>query len=67
MSGFAGIVRGDGAPPDARLIERMAEALTFRGPDVTQIWMRPGSGFCFTFLRTGPSPQSASQPHSLDG
>jgi asparagine synthase (glutamine-hydrolysing) len=67
MSGFAGIVRGDGAPPDAKLIERMAEALAFRGPDATQIWMCPGAGFCFTFLRTGPSPQSASQPHSLDG
>jgi asparagine synthase (glutamine-hydrolysing) len=67
MSGFAGIVRGDGAPPDAKLVERMAEALAFRGPDAKQIWMRPGAGFCFTFLRTGPSPQSASQPHSLDG
>jgi len=67
MSGFAGIVRGDGAPPDAKLIERIVEALVFRGPDATQIWMRPGAGFCFTFLRTGPSPQSTSQPHSLDG
>ncbi len=55
MSGFAGIVRGDGAPPDAKLVERMAKALAFRGPDATQIWMRPGAGFCFTFLRTGQS------------
>ena len=67
MSGFAGIVSADGATPDAKLIERMAERLAFRGPDATQIWMRPGAGFCFTLLRTGPSPQAVSQPFSLDG
>src|SRR5271168_3063128 len=67
MSGFAGIVRADGGTPDAKLIERMAEALAFRGPDATQIWLRPGAGFCFTLLRTGPSPQVGTQPYSLDG
>lgn len=66
MSGFAGIVRSDGGTPDARLIERMAESLAFRGPDATQVWTRPGAGFCFTLLRTGPSPQVAEQPCSLD-
>jgi asparagine synthase (glutamine-hydrolysing) len=67
MSGFAGIVRPDGGPPDATLIARMAELLAFRGPDATHVWMRPGAGFCFTLLRTGPSPQAAEQPYSLDG
>jgi len=67
MSGFAGIVRPDGGTPDVRIIERMAESLAFRGPDATQVWMRPGAGFCFTLLRTGPSPQAAAQPCSLDG
>jgi asparagine synthase (glutamine-hydrolysing) len=67
MSGFAGIVHADGGTPDLKLIERMAEALAFRGPDATQIWTRPGAGFCFTLLRTGPSPQAAAQPYSLDG
>jgi asparagine synthase (glutamine-hydrolysing) len=67
MSGFAGIIQADGGTPDAKLIERMAERLAFRGPDATQIWMRPAAGFCFTLLRTGPSPQSDSQPLSLDG
>ncbi len=66
MSGFAGIVSADGGTADAKLIERMAERLAFRGPDATQIWMRPGAGFCFTLLRTGPSPQAATQPCSLD-
>src|SRR5271163_3500620 len=67
MSGFADIVKADGESPDAKLIERMAERLAFRGPDATQIWMHPGAGFCFTLLRTGPSSQSDSQPLSLDG
>jgi asparagine synthase (glutamine-hydrolysing) len=67
MSGFAGIVSADGGTPDAKLIERMAEHLAFRGPDATQVWRRPGAEFCFTLLRTGPSPQADSQPLSLDG
>jgi asparagine synthase (glutamine-hydrolysing) len=67
MSGFAGIVCADGATPDAKFVERMAESLAFRGPDATQVWTRPGAGFCFTLLRTGPSPQAATQPYSLDG
>jgi len=67
MSGFAGVVRTDGGTPDAKLIERMAERLAFRGPDATQIWIQPGAGFGFTLLRTGPAPQSLVQPCSLDG
>lgn len=67
MSGFAGVISLDGAPPDALLLERMAETLAFRGPDGTHITTKPGAGFCFTFLRTGPAPQCPSQPCSLDG
>ena len=67
MSGFAGIISLDGAPPDTRLLERMAQTLAFRGPDGTHISVKPGAGFCFTFLRTGPAPQCPSQPCSLDG
>lgn len=66
MSGFAGIVRADGGTPDIRLVERMAESLAFRGPDAKQVWTRPGAGFCFTLLRTGPSAQATEQPCSLD-
>jgi asparagine synthase (glutamine-hydrolysing) len=67
VSGFAGMVSLDGAPPDPRLLERMAQTLAFRGPDGTHITTKPGAGFCFTFLRTGPAPQCPSQPCSLDG
>jgi asparagine synthase (glutamine-hydrolysing) len=67
MSGFAGVISLDGAPPDAHLLERMARTLAFRGPDGTHVTTKPGAGFCFTFLRTGPAPQCPSQPCSLDG
>ncbi|HWW18491.1 MAG TPA: asparagine synthase-related protein [Candidatus Saccharimonadales bacterium] len=67
MSGFAGVVSLDGALPDTHLLERMAQTLAFRGPDGTHITTKPGAGFCFTFLRTGPAPQCPSQPCSLDG
>jgi asparagine synthase (glutamine-hydrolysing) len=67
VSGFAGVVSLDGAPPDEILLNRMAERLAFRGPDGTHIWKQLGAGFCFTFLRTGPAPQCPSQPCSLDG
>src|SRR6267154_1381681 len=61
------MVSHDGAPANARLLERMAQRLAFRGPDGTHVTAKPGAGFCFTFLRTGPAPQCASQPCSLDG
>lgn len=67
MSGIAGVVSADGERPDAKLLERIADALTFRGPDARSVWKQPGAGFCFTFLRTGSAPQSAKQPCTLDG
>jgi asparagine synthase (glutamine-hydrolysing) len=67
MSGFAGVISLEGAPPDTKLLERMAQTLAFRGPDGTHITTKSGAGFCFTFLRTGPAPQCPSQPCSLDG
>jgi asparagine synthase (glutamine-hydrolysing) len=67
MSGFAGMISLDGAPPDRSLLEKMATRLAFRGPDGTHIKTLPGAGFCFTFLRTGPAPQCPSQPCTLDG
>jgi asparagine synthase (glutamine-hydrolysing) len=67
VSGFAGIVSLDGAPPDTDLLGRMAQTLAFRGPDGIHTTTKPGAGFCFTFLRTGPAPQCPSQPCSLEG
>ena len=67
MSGFAGMVNGDGSAPDSRVLEKMAAGLAFRGPDAKQVSVRSGAGFCFTLLRTGPAPQAEVQPCSLDG
>ena len=33
MSGFAAIVRFDGAPVDTRMLARMLDAIDYRGPD----------------------------------
>jgi len=71
MSGFAGVIRlGSGetaAAEDARRIEKMAQAIAFRGPDAQGTWSRPDVHFCFSFLKTGPAPQTPTQPCSLDG
>ena len=67
MSGFAGVVSADGAIPERRLLEQMSAKLAFRGPDATQVSTQEGAGFCFALLRTGPAPQAAAQPCSLDG
>jgi asparagine synthase (glutamine-hydrolysing) len=67
MSGFAGVVSADGAIPERRLLEQMSAKLAFRGPDATQVSIQEDAGFCFTLLRTGPAPQMAKQPCSLDG
>jgi asparagine synthase (glutamine-hydrolysing) len=67
MSGFAGIICADGATPDLKFLQRMADALAFRGPHAKQVFSRPGAGFCFTLLQTGPSPQAEQQPCTLHG
>jgi asparagine synthase (glutamine-hydrolysing) len=71
MSGYAGIVRpGSGAVDaneDAQLVEKMAKAIAYRGPDSQNIWSHPDVHFCFSFLKTGPAPQSKTQPCSSDG
>src|SRR3954454_22707490 len=66
MSGYAAIISSDNAPPDRALLDRMAAALAFRGPDATHITTQPGAGFVFTFLKTGPAPQSPQQPVTID-
>src|SRR5262249_22139168 len=71
MSGFAGMIRLSGGEAalaeDARRIEKMAHAIAFRGPDAQNTWSHPHVHFCFSFLKTGPAPQTPTQPCSLDG
>jgi asparagine synthase (glutamine-hydrolysing) len=71
MSGYAGMVRtgggGEAAAEDAHQIENMAARIAFRGPDARQVWHHPDVHFCFSLLKTGPAPQAAVQPCTLDG
>jgi len=71
MSGFAGIVRLGGrqerTADDAQHIQKMAAAIAFRGPDARNVWSQSHAHFCFSFLKTGPAPQTQNQPCSLDG
>ena len=71
MSGFAGIIRlesgAECAEVDRPLIEQMARAIAFRGPDAVQQTLQPGAAFAFSLSNTGPAPQESSQPCTLDG
>lgn len=71
MSGFAGIVRFDADAErsgiDTNRAARIAKEIVFRGPDGQMQWSHPGVHFWFSFLKTGPAPQTRSQPLSFDG
>ncbi len=52
MSGFVGIANLDGAPVDRELLERMARALAFRGPDGVSVRCDGPIGLGHALLRT---------------
>jgi asparagine synthase (glutamine-hydrolysing) len=70
VSGFAGIVRDENSAQsvevDRSAIERMAQAIEFRGPDDCY-WTQPDASFAFSLLITGPGPQERKQPCSFNG
>ena len=45
MCGIAGIVHTDGRQVDASALQRMADAMSHRGPDGSGIWLDGGAGF----------------------
>jgi asparagine synthase (glutamine-hydrolysing) len=71
VSGFAGIIRlepgVDSEQADRSAIERMAQAIAFRGPDALQKSNQDNASFAFSLLTTGPAPQAGSQPVTVDG
>jgi asparagine synthase (glutamine-hydrolysing) len=67
MSGFFGTIHPGSPLPAPELLEEISKLLTPHGPDATQIITQPNASFVFAFLRTGPAPQSNSQPTSIDG
>ncbi|MGI8838451.1 MAG: asparagine synthetase B family protein [Pyrinomonadaceae bacterium] len=66
MSGFAGVFHLDGAPVDRTWLETMAEFLSFRGPDGTEVWTSGSAGLCHTLLRTRAEHDGRPQIASLD-
>ena len=67
MSGIAGMVSLGGTPVDERLLRRMTDSLTYRGPDRQEIWFDGPVGFGHTLLRTTIESEHEQQPASLDG
>jgi asparagine synthase (glutamine-hydrolysing) len=67
MSGFFGMLESKGERVDQRLLNQAVAALSFRGPDGSNIWNKEEFGAAFTLLRTGPRQQAAQQPVVLDG
>src|SRR5262245_9592271 len=67
MSGFAGIVRFDGAPVSDVLTRRMAEVMSRRRPEASAIWTGDGAGFAYTLRATSNEAAPERQPMTLDG
>jgi asparagine synthase (glutamine-hydrolysing) len=67
MSGIVGIINLDGAPIDPKLLRRMTDSMTFRGPDAQEVWVDGNVGFGHTMLRTTWEAETEKQPLTLDG
>ncbi|MBZ5659095.1 MAG: asparagine synthetase B [Acidobacteriia bacterium] len=67
MSGFVGIWNLDGAPVDRALLERMTQALAFRGPDTQRIWCDGPIGMGHALLQIPPGAPLEEQPAHLEG
>lgn len=65
MSGMAGILNLDGRPVDPGLLDRMAEALRFRGPDGTKVWHDGPVGLVHCHFWTTPEDVGEEQPVCL--
>jgi asparagine synthase (glutamine-hydrolysing) len=66
MSGFVGILNLDGAPVDRALLEKMTQALAFRGPDALNIWCDGSIGIGHALLQIPPGTTLEKQPTQLD-
>ena len=66
MSGFVGILNLDGAPVDRPLLERMTQAMSFRGPDAKGIWSQGEIGLGHTLLCATHESAHERQPAAID-
>jgi asparagine synthase (glutamine-hydrolysing) len=67
LSGFVGILNLDGAPVDRARLERMTQALSFRGPDAQEVWCDGPVGLGHTLLQVTCGPAVEKQPAQLNG
>jgi len=65
MCGIAGLVAG--APPDEKVLRRMAAAMAERGPDDEGVWADGRCGLAFRRLAIIDLDHRSSQPMHLDG
>ncbi len=65
MSGFIGILNGDGQPIDPTILQQMTDLMAPQGPDAQDTWSDGHIGFGHSLLQTTWEPEQ--QPHSLDG
>ncbi|HEY1481847.1 MAG TPA: asparagine synthase-related protein, partial [Candidatus Acidoferrum sp.] len=66
MSGFFGIIRHDDASTPDPVLQKIAQQLSSRGPDGTNIWKHNGISTCFALMETEPVRQARQQPAVLD-
>lgn len=67
MSGFVCILHGDNAPVDRALLQSLADFLSFRGPDGSEMRADGPIGMGHALLRTTHEVQTERQPTSLEG
>ncbi|HYO78408.1 MAG TPA: hypothetical protein VE010_18255, partial [Thermoanaerobaculia bacterium] len=62
MSGWAGVVRFDGAPVDRELFESLAASIRWRGPDGSSSWEGDGAAFAHALFITTPQATGERMP-----
>ena len=62
MSGIAGIIHFDGALVEPGLVEKMTNAMAYRGPDGINHWVQGSVGLGQCMLRTTPESLEENQP-----
>ncbi len=62
LSGFAAVIRFDGAPVDTRMLARMLDAIDYRGPDGRREWTNGQAAIGHLMLHTTAESLSETQP-----
>jgi len=62
VSGFAAIIRFDGAPADPAALAAMTRAIEYRGPDGIRQWSGEGAAIAHLMLHTTPESLEEAQP-----